>query len=229
MSKEHIQFNLQYSSYDREERVEQNNKIIKYLKLDNGKPKHILDLGCGLGDLSRQLLNLGHSVVSVNGYMGWHKQYLHADAETKYNNVKINQYNFEWDTLSKTNEQIENLKSYSNQKYDYVICKRFSMHLIEQGPRKLKMCRETTVNKYHNVVTPAVSEDKIFQIYLEFINELRQVCKRDATVYIGFNPPFTTHNGYGSKDLLKYSLPKWEGYEVSGLGMKVLRFTLNDK
>mgnify|MGYP004124982745 FL=1 len=53
---------------------------------------------------------------------------------------------------------------------------------------------------------------------------MRQVCKPNAEIYMGFSPPFSTYNGYGSKKLLKYSLPDWEN--VSRLGSKVLQFTI---
>ena len=244
-----LSYKEQYSHLDRDKRFNHNKTIIKYLKLDNGKPKHILDVGSGTGDLSRQLLNLGHSVVSVNHSEGWSNQFNHADVETKYNNVKIQEYWFV-PQLSKyqifdgiipkktSSRELQKLKSYSNKKYDYVICKQFAMHTHEMvltkdenGPKMTKEdhlehwakdLNSTSTNE--SGVTPTITEDEIFQIFKEFVDQMRQVCKPNAEIYMGFSPPFSTYNGYGSKKLLKYSLPDWEN--VSRLGSKVLQFTI---
>jgi len=207
----------QYSKHDRGHRTETNDEIIKYLKLDNGKPKHILDLGCGLGDLARQLMDQGHSVVSTQSGYGWEDQYLHAKKEMEYYNIKIHEYTYDWGVDNSS--RLENLKSLSNKKYDMVIAKRFAMHCCKNSRRE-SMIKEQMINGHINAVE-AVSAKLIYESFMGLVKQLKAVCKSNATIHIGFCPQFTTHEGYGSPDLLKYA-----DFSFESLGQRTLKFNL---
>ena len=224
-----LPFEAQYSPYDRTRRKEKNQKIIKYLNLNNKKPKHILDMGAGCGDLTRELLDKGHSVVATNGFNDWHKQYLYGESETKFCNVKINEFTYNWgNSTNSTNQvwgdnekELEKLKSYSNKKYDIVIAKRFSFHLSENSDNKiLSNGNQTRANE----VDSLVSEDTIYDAYIDLVKFLKQVCKTTALAYISIHPKFSTHDGYGSPKLLKYAVK--DGDDTHGMGMRLLKFNL---
>ncbi len=206
----------QYSKHDRGHRTEKNNRIIKYAKLNNCKPKHILDLGCGLGDLSRQLIDLGHSVVSTNSGYGWEGQYLHSKKEMEYYNIKVHEYTYDWGVTNPS--QLEKLKSLSNKKYDMVIAKRFAMHCNENS-KKESMVKKVTYDHVESV--DAISSQIVYESFMGLVKELKVVCKSNAIIHLGFCPPFSTYEGYGSPDLLKYAIPSFED-----LGQSTLKFNL---
>ena len=125
----------QYSLHDRENRIHRSSVVVKSFKLDRfNAPKHILDVGCGAGELSRMLLDLGHSVVSTNA-MGWSDRatthYNGAISELAYNNINPKFYEFH-DGSSPTeylnSESLTDLKALSTKKYDVVLAIRSSMH-----------------------------------------------------------------------------------------------------
>jgi hypothetical protein len=231
-----LSYNAQYSPYDRAKRKENNQKIIKYLNLDKGKPKHILDLGTGCGDLARELLDMGHSVIATNGYGDWASQYIYGELETKFCNIKIHSFTYNWreaggsitETTHSTggywgdnNKELEKLKSYSNKKYDIVIAKRFSMHLSENADNKVLA---NGAGLKPDIVHPVISEDIIYDAYIGLAKFLKQVCKPNATAYISIMPGFSTHDGYGSPKLSKYGTN--DSYKVNGMGQKLLKFNL---
>lgn len=224
-----LSFEEQYSPYDRAKRKENNQRIIKYLNLDNGKPKHILDLGTGCGDLARELLDMGHSVVATNAYDTWHNQYLYGELETKFCNVKIDRFTYNWgDPTNSSNsswgdneKELKKLKSYSDKKFDIVIAKRFSMHLSENSDNKFLA---DGLGRRVEVADPLTDEDVIYNAYIGLAKFLKQVCKTNATAYISIMPGFSTHDGYGSPKLVKYKIN--DSYEVNGMGEKLLKFNL---
>ena len=207
----------QYSKHDRRHRTETNDEIIKYLKLDNSKPKHILDLGCGLGDLTQQLMDQGHSVVSTQSGYGWEDQYLHSKKEMEYYYIKIHKYTYDWGVDNSS--QLETLKSLSNKKYDMVIAKRFAMH-CNKNSRRESMIKGQML-KDHMESVEAVSPQLVYESFMGLVKQLKVVCKSNATIHIGFCPPFSTYEGYGSPDLLKYANPSFES-----LGQSILKFNL---
>ena len=224
-----LSFEAQYSPYDRARRKKNNQRIIKYLNLDNGKPKHILDLGTGCGDLAREMLDIGHSVVATNAYDNWHNQYLYGKLETEFCNVKIDQFTYNWgDATNSSNsswgdneKELKKLKSYSDKKFDIVIAKRFSMHLSENSDNKFLA---TGCGKKADIANPLSNEDVIYNAYIGLAKFLKQVCKTNATAYISIMPGFSTYDGYGSPKLVKYKIN--DSYEVNGMGEKLLKFNL---
>ena len=75
--------------------------------------------------------------------------------------------------------------------------------------------------KDHMESVEAVSPQLVYESFMGLVKQLKVVCKSNATIHIGFCPPFSTYEGYGSPDLLKYANPSFES-----LGQSILKFNL---
>jgi SAM-dependent methyltransferase len=200
-----------YSHHDRLERDQWATEIVDHLKLT--KPTHILNIGCGCGELSRKLINNGHTVTSTNK-PGWAEWYQGAIKEQEYNEVEIIDYTFIPNNFSENLKNIESLRRNTSQKYDLVLAQRFSMH-IEYLAKK----------GYREIVDQSVEpidESVVYKAHMDLVKQLSNVCKDNAVMYIGFSPRFSTHKGCGSQKLLRYL------YSMPRMGGTVLKFNVKD-
>ena len=204
---------ISYSHHDRQERDQRATEVVNHLKLT--KPKHILNIGCGCGELSRKLINNGHTVTSTNN-PGWAEYYQGATKEQEYNEVEIIDYTFDPYKWKERIESLKNLSKNTLQKYNLVIAQRFSMHmdyLVKNKPDK---------HSDNDPPVESVNENMVYETHRTLVNDLKNVCKDDAVIYIGFQPQFSTHKGCGSKKLLRYL------YSMPGMGDTVLKFNVKD-
>ena len=202
---------ISYSHHDRLERDQWATEVVDHLKLT--KPTHVLNIGCGCGELSRKLINNGHTVTSTNK-PGWAEYYQGAIKEQEYNEVEIIDYTFIPDNFSENLKNIESLRRNTSQKYDLVVAQRFSMH-IEYLAKK----------GYREIVDQSVEpidESLVYKAHIDLVKQLSNVCKDNAVIYIGFSPRFSTHKGCGSQKLLRYL------YSMPGMGGTVLKFNVKD-
>ena len=200
-----------YSHHDRLERDQWATEIVDHLKLT--KPTHILNIGCGCGELSRKLINNGHTVTSTNK-PGWAEWYQGAIKEQEHNEVEIIDYTFIPNNFSENLKNIESLRRNTSQKYDLVLAQRFSMH-IEYLAKK----------GYREIVDQSVEpidESVVYKAHMDLVKQLSNVCKDNAVMYIGFSPRFSTHKGCGSQKLLRYL------YSMPRMGGTVLKFNVKD-
>ena len=205
-----------YSHHDRQERDQRATEIVDHLKLT--KPTHILNIGCGCGELSRKLINNGHTVTSTNN-PGWAEYYQGAIKEQEYNEVEIIDYTFIPDNFLENLKNIKSLRRNTSQKYDLVIAQRFSMHmdyLVKNKPDK---------HGDNDPPVESVNENMVYETHRTLVNDLKNVCKDDAVIYIGFQPKFLTHKGCGSEKLLKYLYSSFPKYSMGDI---VLKFNVKD-
>ena len=201
-----------YSLGDREERNQRASEIVDYLKLT--KPTNILELGCGCGELSRKLIDAGHTVTSTNN-KAWTRFYQFAKQEQIYNDISFFDYDYNPTNWLENSKNFRILVRNTSQKYDLVIAQRFSMHMDF-------LVKDEYQNLITNLPVEAINDDDVYNAYMGLVKDLKQVCKKHAVIYIGFGPPFTTHKGCGSSKLLKYF------YNSDFLGSVVLKFNVED-
>ena len=92
------------------------------LNIDKLSSKHILEVGCGLGALTKELIDQGHSVIACdnenyNPLSDYQEQLKSVEVSRKHFYFKI-------PNLEHVDENIkmfDTLKSYSNKKYDYIL------------------------------------------------------------------------------------------------------------
>ena len=155
-------------------KIENAYNTIDYFDIPTDKSINILEIGCGLGYLSKVLIDIGHHVVSVDD-----ENYLQSDQMysklTEERIVPTKHWKFDVTTID--SDQFSVLKSYNNYNlYDMIIVERNSFHLYET-----KFCDANTMKS--------------------FINGCKSILCSNGTLIFGLSPQFPDDfpisNGYG--------------------------------
>jgi len=123
---------------------------IHHLKLDIATPKNILEIGCGLGALTQELIDRGHSVLACdNKYYKTSNDYQEQldafDVSRKHFYYKIPNE----EHTSENIKMFEELKSYSESKYDYIL---WQGNCLYQNKEVTLECTQTLIRNIVNML-----------------------------------------------------------------------------
>lgn len=161
-------------------------QTIKDLKIDNETPKNILEIGCGLGALTQELINQGHSVLAVdNKDYSPNKDYL--EQLSKFN-VPRQHFYFKLPNLEHTDENtkmFDNLKNYSNHQYDYIL---WQGNCLYQDKEVTLECTQTLVKN----IVDLLDNDGVFVMgYNQADGNVREVEFESTESYKWLEPWLT--------------------------------------
>jgi SAM-dependent methyltransferase len=158
--------------------------------------KHILEIGCGIGHLSRYLTDIGHTVVSTDCVQYNDHNKFYQDALSQFNHPRLPFcMNFPFaDNKEKNDRNFGYLKSYSDKPFDIIIWQNSDLLDVED-----------------------VTEECI----AEMINSLTKFLATNGVLWIGFDMPLghlTPIEHFPFYNVFKQFVP-WDLYNKEGDGV----------